>query len=482
MDCLPIATPYDPAEDPPGSIDPLGTVGSAEQLADVLLPGMTARMWRARHLTFTALSALIGERAAAAEGGSETMRLEARLGLERLFVSAIAGKGIKEEGWDHAGRRLPGIGLARRAIHAGHQPLGKQNFLKGQAVNGPFGVVQRLARNLDVIDDDNHLSRNGEELLLAWSAAQNLAGILDDTDANSPSAGANWLRRMMRSVLDHVKDGVWPNAGWWGWSDLADLLRPDQPNPRERQVLFRLLTGNSAPTRKRCIDLLLSPDVVQSYRTVLANGSRGELDREILVHQVNSQVRHSDDGTDRLIHYAVGLIDAHEQVSGYLEVVFRGLTWALTRRGGRGTLNELLADPVLSSKLISTRRKLTGAAKSFQMVLSMLGQHPHVFDAVNVERLDQLLQCALNGSTSDQGLVEAVMERHRLVQQQKRKGVWIEQELPHWTLMPGFGDNADAPWSHSGAFLHPFRVTNAYSFLSDLGKVRGVEVSDAEEE
>ena len=109
IDCLPLATPYDPAEDPPSSIDPLGTVASAEQLADILLPGLTARMWRARHLTFTALAALVGERAAAIEGGSEEMRLEARLGLERLFVSAVAWKDeSKEEGWGHAARRLPG--------------------------------------------------------------------------------------------------------------------------------------------------------------------------------------------------------------------------------------------------------------------------------------------------------------------------------------------------------------------------------------
>ena len=46
FDCLPKATPYDPAEDPPGSVDPVGTVAGAEQLADVLFSGMTARMWR----------------------------------------------------------------------------------------------------------------------------------------------------------------------------------------------------------------------------------------------------------------------------------------------------------------------------------------------------------------------------------------------------------------------------------------------------
>jgi len=87
-------------------------VTGAEQLADVLLPGFTARMWWARHLTFAALAALLGERAARAEGGSEVMRLEARNGLERLFVSGVARKDeVETSGWGTAARRLPcGLG------------------------------------------------------------------------------------------------------------------------------------------------------------------------------------------------------------------------------------------------------------------------------------------------------------------------------------------------------------------------------------
>lgn len=480
FDFLPLATPYDPAEDPPGSIDPLGTVATAEQLADVLLPGLTARMWRARHLSFAALAAFVGERAAAMEGGSEEMRVEARLGLERLFVSAVAWKDIKEDGWRNGARRLPGIGLARGAIHAGHQPLGKQNFLKGQAINGPFGVVQRLARNLDIIDSDNRLSRNGEELLLAWSAEQDLGGILDDT--NSKSHGAKWLKKLLRFVVDHVKNGTWPKNGWWGWSDLADRLRPDQPGAREKRVLFKLLASGSSPTRKRCIDLLLTSDILQGYKTVTATGSRGDLDRAILAQQIDACVQGGEDDIDRLISYSVRLIEAYEQVSGHVESAFRGLMWALTRRGGRSTASDLLGDSTLASNLKSTRRKLTSVAKRFQSLMSDLNEHPQVLDAVNEERLDQLLQDAMDGLMSERGLVDAVMERHRRVQQHKRKGVWIEQDDPYWTLMPGFGDNSDAPWSHGGAYLHPFRVSNAYSFLGDLGKVRGVKVPDGEEE
>ena len=478
---LPLPTPFDPAEDPPGSIDPLGTVATAEQLADVLLPGLTARMWRARHLTFTALAALVGERASAMEGDNEEMRLEARLGLERLFVSAVAWKDEKKEGdWSKAARRLPGIGLARRAIRSGHQPLGKQNFLKGQAINGPFGVVQRLARNLDIIDDDNRLSRSGEELLLAWSAEQDLGGILDDT--NSKSRGSKWFKKLLRDVIDHVRHGTWPNNGWWGWTDLADRLRPDQLGKREKKVLFRLLASESSAARRRCIYLLLSPDLLQSYKTVTANGTRGDLDREILAQQMQAHVQGEEDEVDRLIRYTVQLIEAYEQVSGYAESAFRGLLWALTRRGGRSTVDELLGDSVLASNLALTRGKLTRVAKQLQSMLTDLKEHPQVLDVLNLERVEQLMQDALAGQTSERALVDAAMERHRRVQSQKRKGVWIEQDDPYWTLMPGFGDNSDDPWSHGGAYLHPFRVSNAYSLLSDLGKVKGVGVPDGEED
>jgi hypothetical protein len=481
IDWLPLATPYDPAEDPPGSIDPLGTVASAEQLADILLKGLTARMWRARHLTFTALAALVAERAAVVEGGSEEMRLEARLGLERLFVSAVAWKDERgEHGWSDAARRLPGIGLARRAIRAGHQPLGRQNFLKGQAINGPFGVVQRLARNLDIIDDDNRLSRNGEELLLAWSAEQEIGGILDD--GNSKSHGSKWLNRLVKATLDHVKSGAWPKTGWWGWSDLAVYLRPDQPGLREKRVLFCLLTSQSSIVRKRCIELLLRPEILTGYQRVATSGSRGDLDRAILAQQISGYLQFAQDDVDRLIRYAIALIEVHEQVSGCLESAFRGLMWALTRRGGRSMGNDLLGDSTLVGHFRATRRGLTDIASRFQTLISELGDHPQVMEAISQDRLDQLMQDCLDSLTSEQALVDAVMVRHRRVQQQKRKGVWIEQDHPYWNLMPGFGDSSDSPRFHSGAYLHPFRVTNAYSLLSDLGEVQDIEVPDGEEE
>jgi hypothetical protein len=480
FECLPLATPYDPAEDPPGSIDPLGTVAGAEQLADVLFSGMTARMWRARHLTFTALAAFVAEQAAGSSGGNEELRLEARLALERLFVSSIARQERRDDEWRWASRRLPGISLARRALASGDQPLGKQTFLKGQAINGPFGVVARLARHLDIIDDDNRLSRNGQELLLAWAAEQGLRGLLDECNSKSP--GATWIRRLTGSVVDYARDARWPASGWWGWSDLAIRLRPDAVGGRERKVIYRLLAGDHPGVRRRCLELLEREEAVADYKSLIGSSGRGQVDRQILVCDLRSMLDLGEEGVDRLIEYAIGLIDAYEQVGGHLESVMRGLLWALTHRGGRATPAELLVDRTLASHLDQARAKLQQASSRLKGQLDGFTHYPHLPHAVDEDRLKQLLSDAQAGLSGKKQLVEQVLERHQRVQQQKGKAVWIERDAPHLTLIPGFGDNSETPWAHDGTYLHPFRVTNAYSLLGDLGHITKIEVPDAEEE
>ena len=62
-DWLPVPTPHDPAEDPPGSLTLWVRLLQAERLAEILLPGFTARMWRGRLLTITTLAAYVADRA-----------------------------------------------------------------------------------------------------------------------------------------------------------------------------------------------------------------------------------------------------------------------------------------------------------------------------------------------------------------------------------------------------------------------------------
>src|SRR4051794_4437722 len=89
FDWLPMATPLDPAEEPPGSLDPLGTLAHAERLGETLLPGFTVRMWRSRLLTFAAIASAVADRTVKLMDDRESARLEGRLAFERLFVSAV---------------------------------------------------------------------------------------------------------------------------------------------------------------------------------------------------------------------------------------------------------------------------------------------------------------------------------------------------------------------------------------------------------
>ena len=431
-------------------------------------------------MTFTALAAFVAEQATSAADGDEQLRLEARLALERLFVSAIARRESHDEEWRKAARRLPGISLARRALSSGDQPLGKQTFSKGQAINGPFGVVARLARHLDIIDDDNRISRNGQDLLLVWAAEQELPGLLDEGGSKSP--GALWIKKLAVYVVDYARDSHWPASGWWGWGELAERLRPDKIGLRERRVLRRLLDGDECALRRRCVELLESKEAVADYRSLLGSSGRGLMDRRILVSNIQPLLRPEENTLDRSIDYTIGLIDAYEQVSGQLETVMRGLLWALTHRGGRAAPAELLADPILSLHLAEARKALHPATRKLRARVGELLCHPDVQHAISIDRLDQLLQDAQSGLDGEKQLVEQVMERHWRVQQQKRKGGWIEHDVCYWTLIPGFGDSNERPWAYDGEYLHPFRVTNAYSFLADLGRIPRIEVPDAEEE
>jgi hypothetical protein len=471
---LPQATPIDPAEDPPGSIDPLGTLGPAERIAEVLFPGFTARMWRPRLLTFTAIASLVAERVRALGPGPEDGGLAARLGFERLFVSAVVRQYLHEpDKWSRAIRRFPGTLLARRALRSGDTPLSRNNFLKGQAVNGPFGVVARLARHLGIVDGEGRLGHNGEELLLAWSADEQLPGLLDEEDSRAP--GKKWLDLFSQATAAHVTEGQWRSAGWSGWQELAEQLRPDRIRRQERRVIRRLLDGDSI--RSRCLELLWEPAALAAYRAA-SDGGRSEQDRRVLLEAVLPALSVNEREEDRVIDLTIRLADAYERVTSLLETAFNSLRWGLTRRGGQARPAELEADKQLQPVLRSVCQQLPESAQLLRDLIERIPTVPQVGDINPIEPLDVIAFQALTGAENQTRLIETIMTRHRDVQGSKGKGMWIETG-DWWTLMPGFGFASEGPAQTEVIYLHTFRVPNAYSFLGELG-LSGVEVPDGE--
>jgi hypothetical protein len=469
---LPLATPPDPTGDPPGSIDPLGTLAHAERLADLLLPGLTARMWRPRLLTLSAVTAAVADRALRHLGGQEDHRLEARLAFERLAVSAVVRLALRRpEDYGPARRGLPGSDLARAALASGDEPLTRHNFLKGQAVNGPYGVMARLALHLGLVDVDGRLGRNGPALLLAWAGDQGLPGVLDD-EGRAGRPGAAWIEEAARQTARCLTAGEWPATGSALWQRLTDPLRPDQPGPVERRVLVGLL--DSDPVRARVLALLRQG--VDFYRRYAPEG-RGVVEREVLARAVRP---HLDNGpVDGLIAAAGFVAHVYETASGWMQQGFDAVLWGLKQLGGSAPPDALLAHPAVRSSLEGARVALRSGRRALDAALVRLQGSPGLARPELTGPLERMRDETVAGQGAAPAFLDALVCRHERVQREKRKGAWIDRDF-RWTLLPGFGVGGDQPPAHGPAFLHPFRVVNAYALLARLGET-SLEAPDGEE-
>lgn len=471
---LPVATPLDPAEEPPGSIDPLGTLAHAERLAELLLPAFTVRMWRARLLTFSTVAAAVAERTVTLMGNREDLRLEARLAFERLFVSSVVRMARNDtENLGQAPIGLPGRTLAAKALDA-REPLMRANFLKGQAVNGPFGVIARLARQLELIDDEGRMGRKAVDVLMAWAEDEELPGVLDE-DGGSTRSGAAWMEDAVKRTAALVGKREWPPASNKIWGQLALHLRPDRIGLRERRVIIQLLDATN--TRRRLLEILKRQ--VDVYRQAGKETSdRGKREQAVLLRGVRPEL--GDDPTDRLVDAVIEAVDAYEQASGLLQQTFDGLVWALKARGGRARPETIIEDARLRRHLEKTLNGLGRIVKRVDRGTEGLRDQPSVDLIQIVEPILLFREDLVAASTSVPALADSVLRRHERVQKDKSKSPWIERES-HWTLMPGENRvSAEAPPVWQDTYLHPFKIPNAYSILGDLRQV-SVEVRDAEE-
>lgn len=430
LSALPIATDYDPAADPPGSVDPLGTMAAAADLADLLLPGMTARMYRPRLLTVSAVGALVADRVVRARAGREQLRHDARLAFERMYLFSLV-RLHHQEGKIGIVRRVAGRRRARQAFES-EEPLTSTNFLKGQSVNGPAGVMARLAEDLGILDDDGNVISRGSELLAAWSRDEGLVGVLAD-DAAAEEDGSVWLKRVAQAAVAWLERREWPSSKSRVWADLAAHLRPDVMRSRERRCLSTLLDAN--PTRHRVLNLFRSPRAVNIYRKRL-NEDRGQAERDVLLNGVRPAL--GRDSRDQFIRAVIDAIEAYEYVSTVLQEGFDSLRWVLTRESGAVRIDRILSHPACGRALSRSLRQVKRSAPALvQAMTALTSVNPGAADGV----LDAMARMRYDVETSlksERDLVETLLARHEGVQRQKQKGVWIHRGEV-WVLMPGFG-------------------------------------------
>jgi hypothetical protein len=216
------------------------------------------------------------------------------------------------------------------------------------------------------------------------------------------------------------------------------------------------------------VDLLkMKVDLYREARDTDVN--RGALERAVLIRGVLPELGES--ATDNLIGAAIGAADAYEQTACLLQQAFDGLIWGLKGRGGRARPEAVTEDARLRQHLEKTRIGLKKVVPILDSAAQIVGSQPSVSQSLVVEPLRLVREDAARASASLQSLTDTVLRRHERVQRDKRKAPWIECES-YWTLMPGeHRVDGDLPPVRTGAYLHPFKIPNAYSLLMDLGYI-----------
>jgi len=219
-----------------GTLDPLGLAQVADRLADLLLPGIRARMRRVRFMTASAVGALASEELAdlmPVDGVSSPS-----ISFEWLVLEAFGRKPGQGAPLEASG--VPGSAKVRAVLAQGNR-LASKNYLRAPGVFGFTGVYLPLARHLHVLDEGRMPAANCTALTRAWEQDQGLVGF---TDAVPGTDGARFRSRVRSAVLEGLRQGHCAEAeSSWLWTNLCTYLHPLQPGENERQLLSSWLVS-----------------------------------------------------------------------------------------------------------------------------------------------------------------------------------------------------------------------------------------------
>jgi hypothetical protein len=423
---LPFLSEGDPEQSGEGSLDPLGLASLADRLADEIAPGITARMSRIRFVTAIGVGAVATETLSnviAADGVSP-----ACLAFEWHVVEALArDKYLPPQ----ATLRVPGIEKARSAVARGVH-MDAAGYLKVPKVFGFSGVYKRLARAMDVVDEQLLLAPSGDRLVRAWEEEQELPGFVDRERGTPGGRFVNQLESAVRDALGKGKVALPLNARLW--PTLVRAIRPDTAGPRERQLVWELLTDHAEPVRR---------ELVVAVSGLGLEGSEAEVLRAL------------QPGASVGLLARLGAIDAYERVAECLSTSFDTLRRVSTARGATPVdLDELRQNAVVSQ----AASELPGAIDDAFERVEPLGLGAVLADAIG----------SFGGVTSPAKLAEALLAHHERIQEAKPPGKrpWFEQTTRGFVVRPLYrvGESRGI----EGRYVHPYRVDAIRSFLSDL--------------
>ena len=424
---LPELSAFDPPVEGEGSHDPMGLAAISDRLANLLVPGLRARMRRVRFVTAIAVGALACEMLAdeiAADGVSTPS-----ICFEWLVVEAFV-------------RRLPGgqgfpLGVPgsfkARAVVARSQRLSAATYLKGPAVFGFHGVYKPFAVDSEVVGSGLEPGASCSNLTRRWEREQGFDGFTDGV----PGTTGGRLRVQIR---DAVRDTL--RAGHCA------------TNPSGR--LFGHLTASLQPgilgvTECRALRALIT-DARHETRAELAFYLSQVTDDKLTEAQLLDVVRPE---CSAALGEIVDAVVAYERFAAMVDAAFRTLC----------SVSHALGSHPLTPNLVHGHEMITRCAAELPSRYRAAAEcmSEVVANAVLEERLGEF---AIERSPGE--LVELLLSHHEYVQAAKPpsgKRSWFDPVRDGWIVRSSYG-SPDQP-ELGPRFVHPIRVSTLRRFLQD---------------
>ncbi len=432
LDQLPRLSAYDPGAEGEGGLDPLGLGAIADRIADVLAPGVRARMSQPRFVTLTAVGATAyqGLRQLTADEGKTTVDFA----FEWLVVEAMVrhpyGTG------DNTLTRysgVPGNEKAQRAIRAGER-LNRRTYLNGPRVFGFTGVYRPFSRDAGVLTLEDQPGGKAVELIRAWERDFGLDGYVDGVPGTSGGQLRKDITDACKRSLEKAECAAPPTGELL--RELSDYLAPREAHANERRALRGLITNSEHEIRDE-----LTAKLAQSPPPERMS------QRELALHLAP--------GTTASTHRALQAAIAYEEAVTAADNAFRRFVAYTTQQHG-SVISPLEA--------LQTPQLANSAAKIGDLVQRAVAAVAELDDVALSNEAAHALRLFAARVTPVQFL-DGLIERHEEVQANKRKLSWLDQIESDWTVRTPYrnqsGDLDDEVWTH------PMRLTTLARFVAE---------------
>lgn len=407
-----------------GTLDPLGLSPGAERIAELLAPGLRARMVQPRFVTLAAIGAMARPQP---DSLTTISGPSPDIAFEWLVAEALA----RDNPQSAAAHHFPGSRKVARALRRGDR-VSASDYLASPRVFGFTGVYRPFSRYAGVSTSLDELGRNAVGLVEAWERDQGLRGYVSGTPGSDGARFRNEIGRYVRSAMEagHVSA---PASGHF-LRRLAKSCAPAGAGPTERAFLRGILTNaqvGDGEVRDELVKLLADePDADDASEQELA-------------HRIAQRASLT---TGRTLHAAI----AYEDCASKLDFAFR----SILRHGSAQYTSFDLVTAARAEGVVEIATEIPSLVDSAQQAIVEL-DNPLVTAAYPFAAFSEALSPA--------HFAEVLLAQHERVQADKSKLPWLDVQGEGWRVRRPFREQPVD--QNPNVWLHPLRLRTIVNFL-----------------